>query len=170
MTYPLDVFVRAILDGRYEAVRQRPPLWHPDAIDSLARRILASANREPFPDPRHVALARRHRLLPRAPQGMCGEGAAPGVIAYDWSAPPKLRGALVMHGVGHQALRREADESNEADAWHLTAALLLPLYETHPLSLSDIIARAWAPEWMVRLVMEQRRGCFLGASEQSSGL
>jgi hypothetical protein len=27
-----------------------------------------------------------------------------------------------------------------------------------------------APEWMVRLVMEQRRGCFLGASEQSSGL
>lgn len=85
-------------------------------------------------------------------------------------APPKLRGALVMHGVGHQAFRREADESNESDAWHLTAALLLPLYETHPLSLSDIIARAWAPEWMVRLVMEQRRGCFLGASEQSSRL
>lgn len=170
MTYPLDTFVRAIVEGRYGAIRQAPPLWHPDAYDSLAKRILSNAARPQFSDPRHVARALRYSLLPRAPRGMCGEGTAPGVVAYDWSAEPKLRGMLVMHGVAPQVLRTQPDDSNEADAWLLTIELLLPGFHTHPLALSEIIVRAWAPEWVVRLVMEQRRGCFLGHSEQSSGL
>ena len=160
MTYPLDVFVRAILTGRFASVKLPAPRWSPDAHDSLARRILASANREPLPDPRHVAVAVGHTLIPRAPHGLCGESCAPGVIAYDGCAEPKLRGALVMHGVSHQASRRHLEGANESDNWLLTAALLLPTYETHALSLSEIVARAHAPEWFVRCVMTERRGCF----------
>lgn len=165
MTYPLDVFVRAILTGRYASVKLPPPRWSPDAIDSLARRILSSAARQPFADPRHVAVALGHTLIPRAPHGLCGESCAPGVIAYDGCAEPKLRGALVMHGVSHQATRRQPEDTNESDNWLLTAALLLPPYETHPLALSDLIARVHAPEWFVRCVMAERRGCFPEACE-----
>jgi hypothetical protein len=112
-----------------------------------------------------VALALGNRLLPRAPHGMCGECCAPGVIAYDWSAGPKLRGLLVMHAVAHQILRTQPEESNEADVWRLTIELLLPVRDAHPRSLVDLVALAWAPEWCVRAVMAERRGWFLDASE-----
>lgn len=167
---PLDTYVRAILDGRGDTVRQPPPLWSPDALASLARRTLARADRPPWSDPRHLALALRHRLLPRAPPGVCGEGTVPGVIAYDWSAAPKLRGLLVGHGIAHQALRTQPEESNESDAWLLTIELLVPPYDAHPLGLAEIVDRAWAPEWCVRAVMMERRGWILDDREQSSGL
>ena len=160
MTYPLDVFVRAIITGRFASVKLPAPRWSPDAIDSLAKRILSNAARPNLSDPRHIAVALGHTLIPRAPSGMCGEGCAPGVIAYDGCAEPKLRGALVMHGVSHQATRKQPEDTNESDNWLLTVALLLPPFVTHPMPLSDLIVRAWAPEWMVRCVMSERRGCF----------
>ena len=170
MRHPLEVFVRAIVDGRPDDVSLPPPRWSPDALESLARRVLSNAGRPTWSDPRHVALALGNRLLPRAPCGMCGEGCAPGVIAYDWGAEPKLRGLLVGHGVAHQVLRTQPEESNEADAWLLTTELLLPVRDAHPRALADLIALVWAPEWCVRAVMIKRRGCFLDDHEQSSGL
>lgn len=94
----------------------------------------------------------------------------PGVIAYDWGAEPKRRGLLVSHAIAHQALRTQPEASNEADAWQLTMGIALPLSDAHPLGLAEIIDRAWAPEWCVRVVMGERRGYFLDDREQSSGL
>ncbi len=110
------------------------------------------------------------RLLPRAPQGLCGEGTTAGVIAYDWSAEPKLRGLLVAHGLAHRILRRQPEETNEADAWWLTIHLLFPPCDVQPLTMCGVMDAAWAPEWCVLVVMAELYGCFPDASVQSFGL
>jgi hypothetical protein len=156
--FPLEQFVLKIIDGRFDELRLPAPRWKPDAIGSRARRALASADRPHWSDPRHIAYALGSRLLPRAPNGTCGESCIPGVIAYDWGTDRKLRGMLVMHGTGHQILRTQPEDSNEADAWLLTLAMLLPPEHMHSLSVAAIIERAWAPEAIVKAVVLALRG------------
>lgn len=167
MRYPLQRFVCAIIDGRHDEVEQAAPLWEPDALASFVRRKLAGCNRPDWSDPRHLAIKAGGRLLPRGPGGMCGEGCARGVIAYDYGVCPKQRGLLVGHGTKHLLLGRQPDDFNEADAWIATGLWLIPPHHTHSMGLSEIVARAWAPEWFVRAVVASRRGCFLGAPDES---
>lgn len=142
----LERYVTGILRGEGEPA----PMWDRDALESLARRSLARAGRPPFADPRHLAVALGFELLPRSPPGLCGEGTARGLIAYAWSADPREVGLRVGHGLAHALLHHQFDGSNDADAWVLTAFLLLPrsAVQTYP---SDAVeARAHAPVWFVR--------------------
>lgn len=168
MRYPLEQFVTAILTERYDLVQLAPPLWSPDAHDSFVRRLLARAGRPPWSDPRHIALALGHRLVPRAPRGMCGEGCSPDVIAYDWGAGREVRGMLVGHGCIHQNVRRQPEESNESDAWWMTARLCVPPRDVHSLRDSEVLTKAHAPAYFVRLALASFRGCFPEDHEQSS--
>lgn len=81
----------------------------------------------------------------------------PGVIAYDWGNPPKLRGLLVAHGVAHQLLRTQPEDSHEADTWWLTAALVLPIRDMHPTSTTEVLRRVWAPDWFARPIVHAFR-------------
>ena len=167
MRYPIEHFVRAIIEGRHDEVEQPAPLWEPDALGSFTRRKLAGANRPSWSDPRHNALKVGARLLPRAPRGLCGEGCAANVVAYDYGTCPKHRGLLVGHGTQHHLFKRQPDDFTEADVWIATGLWLIPPHHSHSMGLAEIIARAHAPEWFVRLVVSSRRGCFFGASDES---
>lgn len=59
-------------------------------------------------------------------------------------------GLRVGHGVAHALLQQQFDPSNDADAWALTAYLLLPrsAVQTYPLDALEREARA--PGWFVR--------------------
>lgn len=67
---------------------------------------------------------------------------------------------LVSHGTGHHILRTQPEDSNEADAWLLTIALLLAPHEIHSLTPAEIIRRAYLPERIAREALIELRGCF----------
>jgi len=162
--------VLAIVEGRYDSVRQPPPRRSPDELRYIARVALATAGRPPLSDPRHVALAGGARLLPRAPSGLCGEGTQGGTIAYDWGAEPKLRGLLVAHGDAHRILSARPENTNEADAWWLTVWMLMPRPIVRELTVAQALDRVWAPAWFVTAVMAEVHGWIPEENNQSSGL
>jgi hypothetical protein len=142
----LERYVTKILRGEDEC----RPLWARDALESLARRSLARAGRPAFADPRHLAIALDFELLPRAPPGLCGEGMARGLIAYAWSPDPREVGLRVGHGLAHALLQQQFDASNDADAWVLTAMLLLPRAAVQTRPPDEVERCARAPLWFVR--------------------
>lgn len=146
----LERYVTTILCGDGNGGR---PLWGCEALESLAKRALAQASRPTFSDPRHLAVALGFELLPRAPSGLCGEATARGLIAYMWSADPREVGLRVAHGLAHALLGRQFEASNDADAWVLTAFLLVPRSAVHTLPPSVVEQHARAPVWFVRAAL-----------------
>lgn len=142
----LEQYAGAILRGGDGAPR---PLWSREALESLARRALATASRPLFADPRHIAIALGLELLPRAPPGLCGEGTARGIVAYAWSADHRDVGVRVGHGIAHALLHRQFDPSTDADAWALTAMLLVPRAAVQTHRVDELVRLARAPEWIV---------------------
>lgn len=155
----LQRYVESILAGRYGAAETAPPTLELAEIDSLARRALYYAQRPDFADPRHIAVALGLRLLPRAPRGLCGEGTALGIIAYRWDADPSVRGLRVAHGVAHAVLAEERGEHGDADAWLLTAAIVVPPWATEIVLLRPEIATAHAPRWLIDAALGVGKDC-----------
>lgn len=137
--------IECIFRGRYESANVAPPTLEFVALESLARRALFYAGRPDFADPRHIAVMLGFKILPRAPRGMCGEGSAAGVIAYQWDADSRVRGLRAAHGLAHAILTEEIGEHSDADAWLLTAMLVVP-----PWAMGDrVIEHRFAPAWFV---------------------
>lgn len=142
--------------GRFALQRKFARVRNPDGPIG---RAVPRVPRRPVDQPR--SLLEFQRAFPD--EAACARG----VIAYDYGVCPKQRGLLVGHGTKHLLLGRQSDDFNEADAWIATGLWLIPPHHTHSMGLSEIVARAWAPEWFVRLVVASRRGCFFGASDES---
>lgn len=148
---PLEQYVSAILRGLSDVAGAPRALLSLDNLDSLAKRILARAGRPELASPRHIAVALGYRLLPRCPPGQwCGEGVSRGVIAYEWSPDHREVGLRVGHGTAHCELEKNGERHTDADAWVLTAMLLVPRSAVHTKSPWELEDAAWAPAWFVR--------------------
>lgn len=143
-------YVQAILRGDYCAARVEPPRFSLADLGELARAALLKAARpRPFPDPRHVAVALKLKLISRAPRGLCGEGTALGRVAFRWDPDPQVLGMRVMHGVAHAILDGDSGPSSDSDAWQLTGLLFVPEHRVALARERLDLATVHAPPWLV---------------------
>ena len=141
-------------------MREPPPLRSLDALESLARRRLASLDAGLHVPGRLIAAGLGNEILPRRPPRLCGEASRPGespgrgVIAYDPALPPEEQSLVCAHGVAHRELAREHDPHNHSDVWILGCLLLVPRAAVQTLTAAELVARSHCPAWVAFAVRE----------------
>lgn len=148
MNSSTKLYLQRLLTGRYDELTEPPPLRTLDALESKAKRILASAGAGLHVPGRCIAVALGYSLLPRRPPNTCGEAAQAGTIAYDPTLPEEEQSVLCAHGTAHLTLDADHEPYSHADVWLLTCLLLVPRAAAQTMTAAELAARSKCPAWL----------------------
>lgn len=141
--------IERLFTGRWADSGFGAPLMYPGDRIQVARRALEAAELWPCADPRHLAVESGFKVCACRVRDCGGETTDGETIFYRWHPDRRVRGLLLAHGLAHALLIREGWEHSEADAWWLTADLVMA-GALAVMDLEQVVREAHAPEWFVR--------------------
>ena len=150
-----------VLVGRYDEAGVGPPLFPAWDIVRIAAWVIDKAGRPVrSPDPVHLAVAHKVRVLDQVPLGAGNECCDGERIYYRWDRSRRIRGTRVFHGLAHCAFGLAKWRGHtEADAVILTAELALPTEVARECrTLADAMRiQPHADPWLLRAQLRRAR-------------
>jgi hypothetical protein len=150
--------VAAILGGRYDVAEVSPPCLDVGDYAQIAQSVRDRAGRpDEWCDPRGFALALGYRVKPSPLCDCSGEATDGRVLLYRYSHDRRVRGTRIWHGIAHGELLRWG-EHTEADAWLLTAELVVPARLAALWTPAALVAvQLHAHEWLIETAADMAR-------------